>query len=119
MNMGLKQKFIEEEKIKPYDVDDKFLQQLRELPIKKSVPIAILMDFNADSLPELDGWTQAVGGVIKTQPAIFFEIEYLKQEDETPLFMSIQETDADDYLDHMLNKTILIEDETIRTDYKF
>ena len=117
--MGLKQKFIEEEKIKPYDVDDKFLQQLRELPIKKSVPIAILMDVNADSLPELDGWTQAVGGVIETQPAIFFEIEYLKQEDETPLFMSIHETDADDYLDHMLNKTILIEDETIRTDYKF
>ena len=119
MNMGLKQKFTEEDKIKPYDVDDKFLEQLREFPIKKSVPIAILMDFNAEALPELDGWTQGVGGVIKTQPAIFFEIEYLKKDKETPLFISIHETDADTYLDHILNKTILIEDETIRTEYKF
>ena len=40
--MDLKQKYIEE--TKPYELDEAFLDQLREIPIKHSVPIAVLID---------------------------------------------------------------------------
>lgn len=103
--MALKQKYIE---ARPeYDMDEGFLEQLRSFPIEYSVPVAVLMDCNADYLPQLDGWTQAVGGVITKPHSFFFEIEYFHQTDEVPVFLSIVETDADTYLDHINNNTTL------------
>ena len=107
--MDLKQKYIEE--TKPYELDEAFLDQLREIPIKHSVPIAVLIDVNAERLPELDGWTQAAGAVIRGNPSTFYEVEYLKEKNEKPFYITITETDADAYLDHILTNTIFKEDD--------
>mgnify|MGYP003626539701 CR=1 FL=1 len=103
--MDLKQKYT---RASPdYDMDQGFLDQLRGFPIEYSVPVAVLMDVSADTLPILDGWTQSVGGVVMKPENFFFEIEYFHEEYEVPVFLSITETDADAYLDHILNKTNL------------
>ena len=105
MNMDLKQKYTRERP--DYDMDEGFLSQLRNFPIEYSVPVAVLMDVSVDSLPVLNGWTQSVGGVVTRPKNFFFEIEYFNEEDDVPVFLSITETDADTYLDHILNKTNL------------
>tara|TARA_Y100000592_G_scaffold49573_1_gene78489 strand:- start:841 stop:1191 length:351 start_codon:yes stop_codon:yes gene_type:complete len=97
--MALKQKYIEDSP--EYDMDAAFLDQLRDFPIEFSVPVAVLMDSNAEWLPEENGWTQTVGGVIRKPHSFFFEIEYFHQTGEVPVFLSVRETDADTYLDHM------------------
>ena len=105
MNMDLKQKYTQERP--DYDMDEGFLAQLRGFPIEYSVPVAVLMDVSADTLPILNGWTQSAGGVVTRPENFFFEIEYFNEEDVVPVFLSITETDADTYLDHILNKTNL------------
>lgn len=107
--MDLKQKYTE---VRPeYDMDAGFLDQLRDFPIRYSVPVAVLMDCNAELLPQLNGWTQKVGGVIMSPHNFFFELEYYHEEGDVPVFLSVEETDADTYLDHMLNKTTLTANE--------
>ena len=103
--MDLKQKYIRERP--EYDMDEGFLSQLRSFPIEYSVPVAVLMDVSVETLPVLNGWTQSVGGVVRRPENFFFEIEYFNEEDDVPVFLSITETDADTYLDHILNKTNL------------
>jgi hypothetical protein len=88
-------------------MDEGFLSQLRGFPIEYSVPVAVLMDVSADTLPVLNGWTQSAGGVVTRPDHFFFEIEYFNEDDDVPVFLSIRETDADTYLDHILNKTNL------------
>ena len=107
--MDLKQKYIEE--TKPYELDEEFLDQLREIPITHSVPIAVLIDVNAERLPELDGWTQAAGAVVRGNPSTFYEVEYLKEINEKPFYIAITETDTHTYLDHILTNTIFKEDD--------
>ena len=107
--MDLKQKYIEE--TKPYELDEEFLDQLREIPITHSVPIAVLIDVNAERLPELDGWTQAAGAVVRRHPSTLYAVEYLKEINEKPFYIAITETDADTYLDHILTNTIFKEDD--------
>jgi hypothetical protein len=88
-------------------MDEGFLAQLRGFPIEYSVPVAVLIDVSADTLPILNGWTQSAGGVVTRPENFFFELEYFNEEDVVPVFLSITETDADTYLDHILNKTNL------------
>tara|TARA_R100001244_G_scaffold13909_1_gene15569 strand:+ start:1215 stop:1523 length:309 start_codon:yes stop_codon:yes gene_type:complete len=96
-------------------MDEGFLDQLRCFPIEYSVPVAVLMDVSADTLPILNGWTQNVGGVVTQPENFFFEIEYFNEDGDVPVFLSITETDSDTYLDHILNKTNLNQSNEIIT----
>ena len=91
-----------------YEVDDWFIEKLRKAPRQIGIHIANLIDKNFASLPTAVGWTQNVGGVcITTGEPFYFELEYLKQPDEPPIFLDIKEIDVDDYLDYILeNKTL-------------
>mgnify|MGYP003109223529 CR=1 FL=1 len=107
--MDSKQKYTEamhEESF--YEVDDWFIQKLRKAPRQIGIHIANLIDKNYASLPTAVGWTQNVGGVCATtDEPFYFELEYLKQPDEAPIFLDIKEIDVDDYLDYILeNKTL-------------
>ena len=107
--MDSKQKYTEamrEESF--YEVDDWFIQKLRKAPRQIGIHIANLIDKNFASLPTAVGWTQNVGGVcITTEEPFYFELEYLKQPDEPPIFLDIKEIDVDAYLDYILeNKTL-------------
>ena len=107
--MDLKQKYtgeMHEESF--YEVDDWFIEKLRKTPRQIGIHVANLIDKNFASLPSAVGWTQNVGGVcITTGEPFYFELEYLKQPDEAPIFLDIKEIDVDDYLDYILeNKTL-------------
>tara|TARA_R110002012_G_scaffold42523_2_gene115729 strand:+ start:18493 stop:18858 length:366 start_codon:yes stop_codon:yes gene_type:complete len=103
--MELKQKYTEGSS---FEVDEWFIERLQAYPTKAGLDVARQLEINFDDLEELAGWTQRVGGVCTTlDEPIYFEIEYLKQPDESPLFLDISLIEVDDYLDYILeNKTL-------------
>ncbi len=104
--MGAEQKYIEVDNTK-FEIDHQFLERLQELPLEYALRIAHQVDINAHLLPEKDGWAQYVAGVVKCDEPLFFEIEYLKQEGDIPIFISIKEISVDDYLDNINLNQIL------------
>ena len=62
----LRQKYIGE--VKHYEVDDYFVDKIRDLPTKVGFDIAKQIDRAASDLPELDFWEQQV--------AVGFLIDY-------------------------------------------
>ncbi len=105
--MESKQKYIQDNYY--YEVDDWFVDRLKSFPRNLGIEIASMIDFNFDILPDKIGWTQKVGGVCtKFKSPTYFEVEYLKEPMEPPIFLDIEAIDVDEYLDYILEKNILI-----------
>lgn len=105
--MESKQKYTQDNYY--YEVDDWFVDRLKSLPRKHGIEIASMIDFNFDILPDKIGWTQHVGGVCtKYKEPIYFEVEYLKEPMQPPIFLDIGLIEVDDYLDYILDKNVLI-----------
>ena len=117
--MDLKQRYTQEIPQKNYEFDQTFLEQLQDLPRPDGFIIAMLLDNNAKHLPILNGWTQKVGGVLHNKGQMFYEVEFLKQQDEYPVFLGMNPIEADDYLDYINNKQILKSHEEIQLDEFF
>ena len=98
--MGLKQKYIEDEYIK-CKFDDFFIDELISLPYEASMGIMKQVKKNSSGLPEKNDWSQMVGGVIKSDPPFFFELEYVKHKGEHPIYIDVMEIHLDDYLDYI------------------
>jgi hypothetical protein len=109
--MDTEQKYIEEQQ-NNFEVDMQFIEQLKDYELHYSLNIANQVDVNAPLLPEKDGWAQKVGGVVKLDEPLYFEIEYLKQQGDVPIYISIKEIDVDDYLDY-INLNQILSDERI------
>ncbi len=103
--MDLKLKFSEDEVY--YELDEWFLDKLRGFPMPVGVDIARQLDLNFSDLKEQVGWTQKIGGVSLKKEPVYFEIEFLKQPNEHPIFVDVNEIDVDDYLDYMIEKNTL------------
>ena len=102
--MGLKQKYIEDKHIK-CKFDDSFIDELITLPYEAALGIMKQVKKNSPQLPEKDNWSQMVGGVIKTDPPFFFELEYVRYKGTHPVYIDVMEINLDDYLDYInLNK---------------
>ncbi len=103
--MDLKQKYTE---VLNYDVDEWFIAQLGMLEMSRARDILKQITNAEVALPIKNGWSQIIAGVSNSTPeAYFFEIEFLKQEDEFTLFLDILEIDSDSYLDYYnLNQTL-------------
>ena len=95
----LRQKYIGE--VKHYEVDEYFVDKIRELPIKIGFDIDKQMDEMASYLPVKDFWEQKIAGVSNaTSESYFFVVEYMHQEDLPPVFYDLHEIEVDDYLDY-------------------
>ncbi len=103
--MDLKRRSSEDEV--DYELDEWFLDKLRDLPMPIGVDIARQLDQNFLDLKEQVGWTQKIGGVSLKKEPVYFEIEFLKQPNEHPIFVDVNEIDVDDYLDYMIEKNTL------------
>lgn len=90
-----------------YELDEWFIEKLRDFPMPVGVDIARQLDLNFDDLNEQVGWTQKIGGVSLKKEPVYFEIEFLKQPDEHPIFVDVNEIEVDDYLDYMIEKNTL------------
>jgi hypothetical protein len=85
-----------------FELEDWFLDRLREFPVgyRKSILGDIVLAI--DHLPIDNGWSQRIGGVVRNPKPVFYTIEYLKQDGEPLLLLDISEIDSDEYLDLIL-----------------
>ena len=83
-DMHFNQWFVDELSQKPKDIMLSVLNQLFE---------------GQDNLPELDGYSQYVSGVVKSKNPYFYEVEYIKENGEQATFLDIIDLDSDEYLD--------------------
>ena len=104
--MALQLRFLEGEV--EYEVDDWFINQLRDMPAEIGIDIAKQIDWNADFLPTQSGWSQIFAGVVtKTNPPVYFTVEFVKQPEENTIYLDLEFIDSDEYLDYYnLNKTL-------------
>ena len=104
--MALQLRFLEGEV--EYEVDDWFINQLRDMPVEIGIDIAKQIDWNADFLPTQSGWPQIFAGVVtKTNPPVYFTVEFVRQPEENTIYLDLEFIDSDEYLDYYnLNKTL-------------
>ena len=71
-----------------YEVDEWFVDQIKQYPSLLALCIAKQIDKAAPQLPKLDDWSQKAGGVcIENGEAVFYEVEYLNEIGEVPIFI--------------------------------
>jgi hypothetical protein len=103
--MDLQQKYLGDKLV--YEFEYQFLETMEQLSLRDSIHIIYQIEKNLDELPFLTGWTQNVAGVVPKTKPLFFEIEYVKHKESTPVFLSLNKISSDEYLDHFINKTTL------------
>lgn len=105
--MDLEQKYIKVRR--DYDFDEWFVVELASCPNYVVNDIITHIEYYTDKLPELDGWSQAICGVVKSSKPFFYKLEFLKQQEEIPLYLGVEEITCDEYLDCInQNQTINI-----------
>jgi len=88
----LRQKYIGD--IKHYEVDDYFVDRIRELPTKIGIDVAKQVDLVASDLPQKDFWEQQIALV--SHP-YYFVVDYIHSEEVAPIFLDLHEIDVDEY----------------------
>lgn len=111
----LRQKYTGE--IKHYEVDDWFIDKIRDLPSKLGINVATQVDRSIDQLKSREYWTQKIAGVstVLNNP-YYFECEYVKEAGEPPIFLDLVEIDVDDYLDYYNENLTIKSNDYRRTD---
>ena len=101
--MDSEQKSTKEIETLKFDVE--FLEQISEQDEDiQEVLLETLLEEEED-LPEKNGRTQKVCGVIHIDEPVYYEVEYLKQEDEKALYLEFKIIDVDLFLDSVIQKT--------------
>ncbi len=105
--MDLKQKYTKDD-WSEYEINGSMFMALAEYTEEQTDEILLQMDTYEDLLPIKEAQTQMIGGIVQHDEPLFFELTYIKQPGEMTLFLEINETDCDTYLDYMnLNKTLI------------
>ena len=91
----------------PFEIDEYCLEKLTYYPRDVAIKVLELINRNSKRLLLKEFWTQIIGGVIKGDDPFFFELEFLKNPDEKPLILDIDEIELDEYLDYINDKNIL------------
>ena len=105
--------FLIQDDVSHYEYEDDVAEALRDMPEDYSIPIIVLLECNVHLLPKVEGYTQKVAGVLKYKVPFFFEIEYVNQPDEFPIFIDINSINVDKYLDYINSNQILRPNESI------
>ncbi len=99
-------KYIEAEQIY-YDIDAEVILELSKLDYKYSEEIILQIDYFEPCLKKQNHFSQWVGGVVKHDSPLFFEVEYLKEQEGVTTFLSVNEINCDEYLDYINSNKIL------------
>tara|TARA_R100000541_G_scaffold2021_3_gene7442 strand:+ start:9086 stop:9418 length:333 start_codon:yes stop_codon:yes gene_type:complete len=99
--------------ISHYEYEDEVADALRDMPEDYSIPIIVLLESNIHLLPKVEGYTQMISGVLRYEEPYFFEIEYINQPNEFPIFIDINPIKVDRYLDYINSNQILKANESI------
>ena len=99
-------KYIQAEQIY-YDIDADVILELANLDYEYSEEIILQIDYFEPCLEKQNHFSQWVGGVVKHDLPYFFEVEYLKEDEGTTTFLSVNEIECDRYLDYINSNKIL------------
>ena len=102
--MDLQLKFLEDNFL--YEIDDWFFSQLRRFSVNEATVIIGQVLSIIDELPDRDGWSQSVAGVIKKKNPTFFVVEYLKQKNDEYLDYILEAKSIKSYLNAKSIKSI-------------
>lgn len=92
-----------EDDIDIFEIDGFFqmkVKRYRHDVIRELVAQTVL---NASLLPKLDYHPQFVSTVIKSDEPIFFNIQYINENDDIPILIDIREVSVDEYLDAIID----------------
>tara|TARA_Y100000385_G_C13002527_1_gene597919 strand:- start:4 stop:396 length:393 start_codon:yes stop_codon:yes gene_type:complete len=84
-----------------------FVDEITRYPKDLMSDILSELYLSQNKLPELNGFSQVVFGLVKKETPFYFKVEYIKQEEEIATFLDILEVNLDDYLDAINDKKIL------------
>ena len=96
--MGLMLLFIEGNENR-FMLDEWFNRKMSNLPQEVSDDILSQIMDNVSDLPTKDAEPQIVCGVVKGDKPFFFELEYIHEEEYTPVFLDIEQIELEEYLD--------------------
>lgn len=97
------QKYIGDKFI--YEIDEFFVEKLSVLPKDLAFDIAMQVEENAMELPRTDIFGVKYGGVSNiTGQAIFFEIEFVYEDDDVLYLSDLDLIDSDSFLDYYIEK---------------
>lgn len=90
-----------------FDIDEYFAEKLNELTSHQRTDILYQIIPLLNELPEVNGWSQLIAGVVKGDNPLYFSIEFLKQVDEIPFLLDLHELEVDEYLDLYLESNTI------------
>ena len=96
-----------------YEFDESLMEDMQQMADYIAVPIAVLIECNAYMLPMLEGYTQKIGGVLKYDNPYFFEVEYIHEPKDFPIFINVNQIDCDTYLNYVSKNQVLQSNEAI------
>ncbi len=103
----VQQKYTRGENI-AYDVDDWFIHQIKEIPMDHAFNIASQIVSQVKTLPEKREWSQVIAGVSHVgDEAFFFLLEYINEPNEMCVFLGVEQTDVDTYLDYIIENKVI------------
>jgi len=96
-----------------YELEEKFLEVLEELPVKHSASIIVQLDravvkmINKNKTQHTQTEFGTIVGVVNDNSPLYFSVNYLNYKNSYPLFYKLNIIDCDQYLDYInLRKTI-------------
>ena len=105
MSMDSEQKSTEDNVVMHFN--EWFVDEITQYPKDLMSDILSELYLSQNKLPELNGFSQIVFGLVTKETPFYFKVEYIKQEDEIATFLDILEVNLDDYLDAINDKKIL------------
>tara|TARA_R110000751_G_scaffold173181_1_gene279550 strand:+ start:2867 stop:3151 length:285 start_codon:yes stop_codon:yes gene_type:complete len=84
-----------------YEVDEVFIDTLKTFNIAHSLNIIEQVKKEVDELPKKSINTQFLGGVVKCENPVYFEIEFLNEPGYVPIFIAVVLISSDEYLDYI------------------
>ena len=105
MSMDLEQKSTEDSVVMHFN--EWFVDEITQYPKELMSEVLSELYLGQEKLPELNGYSQIVFGVVKSKEPFYFKVEYIKQLEEIATFLDIIDVEVDDYLDAINNKQAL------------
>jgi hypothetical protein len=102
--MDSEQKYSEDDIV--YEINEDFFENIDKFEVNVAGEIIAQIVLCIGKLPVLNGWSQTVAGVVTDEVVdpVYFAIEFLNQEDKTPVLITLEKTNSDIYLDYILTK---------------
>jgi hypothetical protein len=105
--MDSEQKYTEDDVI--YEINEDFFENIDKFEVNVAGDIIAQIVLCVGKLPVVNGWSQTVAGVVTEEVSepVYFTIDFLNQEDETPVLITLEKANSDIYLDYILTKNTI------------